>query len=246
MKRHLIAAATLAGLLAGPGLARAQDTTSEKGQISYALGYSAGVEVERVIRAGEPLDMDTVMKAFQDAITDKDPAVDPAQLAIAMQALQGRMVAKQKAELERQAADGKARSEAFLAQNRGKPGVTVLPSGVQYRVLEAGNGARPTPESQVTLEFRSTLSDGTVIGDTNMASAGQPAGPATLRLSEIPLAGLREVLPLMPAGARWEVVMPASAAYGESVETAGDMAHQAVIFTVKLVSVGPAVAGAGG
>lgn len=246
MKMHLLAAATLAALLAGPGLAQAQDTTSEKGKISYALGYRAGMDIAQVTGTGEPLDMDTLMKAFQDAIARKDPAVDPQQLGAAMQALQGRMAARAKAELERRAAENKTRSDAFLAQNRGKPGVTVLPSGVQYRVLEAGNGAKPTPANQVTVEFRSTLSDGSVVADTNMASEGQPAGPVTVRLSEIPLAGLREALQLMPAGARWEVAMPASAAHGESVETAGEMAGQAIIFTIKLVSVGAAVAAPGG
>ena len=245
MKRHLLAAATLAALLVGPGPAQAQDTTSEKGKISYALGYRAGMDIAQVTGTGEALDMETVMKAFQDAIARKDPAVDPQQLGAAMQALQGRMAAKAKADLEQRAAGNKARSEAFLAQNRGKPGVTVLPSGVQYRVLEAGNGAKPTPASQVTVEFRSTLSDGSVVADTNMASEGQPAGPVTVRLSEIPLAGLREALQLMPAGARWEVAMPASAAHGESVETAGEMAGQAIVFTIKLVSVGPAAAPGG-
>ena len=67
MKLRLLAAATLAALVLTAGAASAQDTTSEKGKVSYALGYRAGLDIARVIGSGEQLDMATVMKAFQDA-----------------------------------------------------------------------------------------------------------------------------------------------------------------------------------
>ncbi len=239
MKLRLLAAATLAALVLTAGAASAQDTTSEKGKVSYALGYRAGLDIARVIGSGEQLDMATVMKAFQDATGRKDPAVAPEQLGAAMQGLQGRMVAKAKAEMEKRAAENKTKGDAFLAQNTGNSGVTVLPSGVQYRVIESGNGAKPTQANQVTVEFKSTLPDGTVVADTSIASEGQPAGPVTVRLSEIPLPGLREALQMMPTGARWEVALPGSAAHGTTVDRAGEMANQVVIFNIKLVIVGP-------
>ena len=110
---------------------------------------------------------------------------------------------------------------------------------MQYRVIESGNGAKPTQANQVTVEFKSTLPDGTVVADTSIASEGQPAGPVTVRLSEIPLPGLREALQMMPTGARWEVALPGSAAHGTTVDRAGEMANQVVIFNIKLVTVGP-------
>ena len=241
MKLRLLAAATLAALALTAGAASAQDTTSEKGKVSYALGYRAGLDIARVIGSGEPVDMATVMKAFQDATSRKDPAVAPEQLGAAMQGLQGRMVAKGKAEMEKRAAENKTKGDAFLAANKGKSGVKVLASGVQYRVIESGNGAKPTQANQVTVEFKSTLPDGTVVADTSVASEGQPAGPVTVRLSEIPLPGLREALQMMPTGARWEVVLPGSAAHGTTVDRAGEMANQVVMFNIKLVTVGPVV-----
>jgi peptidylprolyl isomerase len=241
MKLRLLAAATLAALALTAGAASAQDTTSDKGKVSYALGYRAGLDIARVIGSGEPIDMATVMKAFQDATSRKDPAVAPEQLGAAMQGLQGRMVAKAKAEMEKRAADNKTKGDAFLATNKGKPGVKVLASGVQYRVIESGNGAKPTQANQVTVEFKSTLPDGTVVADTSVPSEGQPAGPVTVRLSEIPLPGLREALQMMPTGARWEVVLPGSAAHGTTIDRAGEMANQVVVFNIKLVTVGPVV-----
>ena len=239
MKMHLLAAATAVALFACPHVAGAQDTTSDKGKLSYALGYRAGLDLSNVLASGEQLDMQTLMKGLQDAAARKDPAVSAEQLAQSMQSLQSRMAAKARAEMEARAADNKAKGDAYLAQNRAKPGVTVLPSGVQYRVIAAGGAAQPTHQNQVTLEFRSTLPDGTVVADTGQASEGQPAGPVTVRLSEIPLPGLREALQMMPQGARWEVAMPGSAAHGTSVERAGPMANQVLIFDVRLVTVGP-------
>ena len=239
MKLRLLAAGTLAALALTAGAASAQDITSDKGKMSYALGYRAGGEIAQVLSSGEQLDMATVMKAFQDSVGNKDPAISPEQAAPVMQALQTRIVAKAKAELEKRAADNKAKGDAFLAQNKGKSGVKVLPSGVQYKVLETGTGAKPTQANQITVEFVTTLPDGTEVENTNKAINGQTPGPVTLRLSEIPMPGLREALQMMNAGSRWEVALPGSAAYGTTVERAGRMANQVLIFNIKLLSVGP-------
>lgn len=241
MKIQLLAVAAIAVLVAGPGTVQAQDTTTEKGKVSYALGYRAGLDIARVLQSGEQLDMATVIKAFQDATARKDPSITPEQLGAAMQALQNRMVAKNKLEMEKRAGENKIKGDVFLAQNKLKSGVKVLASGVQYRVIEPGNGEVPRQANQVTLEFKSTLPDGTVMADTKAASQDHPAGPVTVRLSEIPQPGLREALQMMPAGSRWEVVMPGSAALGTTVERAGEMANQVMIFNIKLISVGPAL-----
>jgi peptidylprolyl isomerase len=239
MKLHLLATTLAVILVAGSGAVVAQNTSTEKGKISYALGYKAGLEIAGVLKSGEQLDLPTVMKAFQDATTLKNPAIAPEQLSASLQVLKSRMVAKTKSEMDLLAANNKTKSDIFLALNKGKPGVQVLFSGVQYRVIEAGNGAKPTLANQISVEYKATLPDGVVIADTSLASYGQPAGPVTIRLSEIPLSGLREALQMMPAGARWEVVLPGSAAYGTNAERAGEMANQAVIFNIKLKSVGP-------
>jgi Domain amino terminal to FKBP-type peptidyl-prolyl isomerase. len=118
MKLRLLAAGTLAALALTAGAASAQDITSDKGKMSYALGYRAGGEIAQVLSSGEQLDMATVMKAFQDSVGNKEPAISPEQAAPVMQALQNRIVAKAKAELEKRAADNKAKGDAFLARTR--------------------------------------------------------------------------------------------------------------------------------
>ncbi len=236
MKLRLLAVATLVALTLTAGAAMAQDTTSEKGKLSYAIGYKTGIDVARLIARGEQVDINTVIKAMQDAVGKKEPTVAAEQLGQAIEDMQKRQVAKAKTEFDKLAADNKAKSDTFLAQNKGKPGVKVLPSGVQYTVADAGGGAKPTQASQVQIQYKGSLPDGRVIVDTAQATQGQPAGPVTIKVSEIPLPGLREALLMMPTGARWQVVMPGDKAYGTGVD-AGEMANQAVVFDVKLISI---------
>jgi peptidylprolyl isomerase len=232
MKLRLLAA-TLAALTLTAGAASAQDTTSEKGKLSYALGYDLG---RNLAESGEAIDVNTVIKAVQDGYAKKEPGVPVDQLRVAVENMQKRQQAKMQAEFNKLASENKAKSDAFLTQNKAKAGVKTLPSGVQYRVVETGNGAKPTNASDVQLQYKGTLPDGTVLIDTSQAQQGQPAGPVSLKVSQIPLVGLREALTQMPAGSRWEVVLPGDKAYGNTIQ-AGRMANQAVVFDVKLVSV---------
>jgi peptidylprolyl isomerase len=232
MKLRLLAAA-LAALTLTAGAAAAQDMTSEKGKLSYALGYDLG---RNLAESGEAIDVNTVVKAVQDGYAKKEPGVPVDQLRVAVENMQKRQQAQMQAEFNKLAADNKAKSDAFLAQNKAKAGVRTLPSGVQYRVVEAGNGTKPTQTSDVQLQYKGTLPDGTVLIDTSQAREGQPAGPVSMKVSQIPLVGLREALTQMPSGARWEVVLPGDKAYGSTIQ-AGRMANQAVVFDVKLLSV---------
>jgi peptidylprolyl isomerase len=232
MKLRLLAAA-LAALTLTAGAATAQDMTSDKGKLSYALGYDLG---RNLAESGEAIDVNTVVKAVQDGYAKKEPGVPVDQLRVAVENMQKRQQARMQAEFNKLAADNKAQSDAFLAQNKAKAGVKTLPSGVQYRVVEAGSGAKPTQTSDVQLQYKGTLPDGTVLIDTSQAREGQPAGPVSMKVSQIPLVGLREALTQMPSGARWEVVLPGDKAYGSTIQ-AGRMANQAVVFDVKLLSV---------
>ena len=236
MKLRLLAA-SLAAITLVSAAASAQDTTSEKGKLSYAIGFNTGVELAELTARGEAVDVNTVIKAIQDAYAKKQPAVPVDQLKAAVENMQKRQQAKMEAEFAQLSTQNKTQSDAFLAQNRAKAGVkTLAGSTVQYRVIENGNGAKPTQTSDVQLNYKGSLPDGTVFVDTAQAPQGQQAGPVTMKVSQIPLAGLREALLQMPAGARWEVVLPGDKAYGTDIR-AGRMANQAVVFDVKLVSV---------
>lgn len=231
MKLRLLAVALAALTIAGT--AAAQDTTSEKGKLSYALGYDLG---RNLIESGEAVDVNTVVKAVQDGYAKKEPAVPVAQLRSSVEAMQQRQLAKAKAAFEKASAENKTKSDAFLAQNKAKAGVKTLPSGVQYRVVETGTGAKPTQTSDVQIQYKGNIPNGPTFVDTFTAQKGQAAGPVSMKVSQIPLVGLREALTMMPTGSRWEVVLPADKAYGNTPQSPIGP-NQAVVFDVKLVSV---------
>lgn len=229
MKLRLLAAATAALLLAA-GSAAAQDTSTEKGKLSYALGYQTGADLAQLTARGEALDVNAVVKGLQDAYAKKQPAVPGEQLKAAVEAMQKRLAEKAKAEFDRMAAENKTKSDAFLAQNKGKAGVKMLPSGAQYRVIENGTGAKPTMASTVQLE---------VAGPFPWGERPQQARPASqipaVKVSEIEMAAMREALMQMPAGSKWEITLPPDKAYGADPRS-GFPPNVAVQFEVKLVS----------
>ena len=235
MKLRLLAA-TLAALTLVAGSAFAQTTPApNKNDLSYALGYDLG---RNLVESGEAVDVNTVIKALQDGYGKKEPTVPVAQLRTAVETMQKRQMEKAKAAFDKASAANKTKSDAFLAQNKAKAGVQSLPGGVQYRVVEAGSGAKPTQASNVTLQYKGALTDGRVFVDTYSPQQGQttPPPPMAIKISEIPLVGLRDALLQMPAGARWEVVLPADKAYGNTPQSPIGP-NQAVVFDVKLVSV---------
>jgi peptidylprolyl isomerase len=229
MQSRLLAATALAALtLSATGLASAQDTTSAKGKLSYALGYQLGRET---VESGEALDLATMTKALQDGYAKKDPAVPVDQMRDAYQAMQQRLQAKAKAAFEKAAAENKTKSDGYLAQNKAKAGVKTLPDGVQYRVIETGNGAKPTPASSIELEVSGPYPWGQ---QPTPAPAAQKM--ASSKLSEIEMPAIREVLAMMPQGSKWEIVLPPEKAFGNDPRSPFPP-NVAVQFEIKLVSV---------
>ena len=229
MQSRLLAATALAALtLSATGIASAQDTTSAKGKLSYALGYQLGRET---VESGEVLDVATMTKALQDGYAKKDPAVPVDQMRDAYQAMQQRLQTKAKAAFDKAAAENKTKSDTYLAQNKAKAGVKTLPDGVQYRVIEVGNGARPTPASSVELEVSGPYPWGQ---QPTPAPAAQKM--ASTKLSEIEMPAVREVLAMMPQGSKWEIVLPPEKAFGNDPRSPFPP-NVAVQFEIKLVSV---------
>ena len=231
MKLRSLVVAVAAFAMAGSALA--QDTTSEKGKLSYYFGYDYGNNLAELTGRGEQLDINTVIKGLQDAYAKKQPALTADQLKPALEAFQKReqqRAQQAKAEYDKVAAENKTKSDQFLAQNKAKAGVQSLPSGVQYRVIEAGAGAKPTQASTVSLE---------VAGPYPFGQKPAEARPAqqmpNVKVSEIEMQAMREVLLQMPSGAKWEVALPPDKAYGADPRT-GFPPNVAVVFEIKLLS----------
>jgi peptidylprolyl isomerase len=232
MKLRLLAAA-VAALTLTAGIASAQDTTTEKGKVSYYFGYQFGRDLAE---SGEQVDLAAVYKALQDGYAKKQPAVTEEQMRPAVAAMQKRQQAKMeaaKAAYEKAASENKSKSDQFLAQNKAKSDVKTLPSGVQYRVIEAGKGAKPTTASTVDLEVLGPFGYGQRPPE---AANAKPQPLTNIKMSEVEMTGMREALQQMPAGSKWEVFLPPDKAYGANPRSPYPP-NVVVSFEVKLVSV---------
>ena len=123
-------------------------------------------------------------------------------------------------------------NRAFLAGNAGKPGVSVLPGGLEYRVLRNGFGGHPGPSDFVQFSYSVRLISGKVVDSVS------PDLPANLQVSNL-MRGLNEALLRMQVGDRWELVVPANLAFGPKGNGAVPP-DQTLIFDISLLAVTPA------
>ena len=238
MKLRLLAAAAALFALS-TGLAVAQTAPAAKPATAAAapaerslLGYALGYRLSRSLSESKvDVDLAALIKGVQEGYAKKEPSMPPDRLGAALEAFGKKRAEQERAAFDKASRENKARSDKFMSDNRAKPGVVVMPSGVQYRIIEAGSGAKPTAASTVSITLRSTLVDGKPLGD----SQGEAV---TLKMSEFPpeLGGVKEAVLQMAPGARWEIYVPSNKAYGDSPRSPIGP-NQALVFDVKLVSV---------
>ncbi|MFN4882411.1 MAG: FKBP-type peptidyl-prolyl cis-trans isomerase [Bacteroidota bacterium] len=119
---------------------------------------------------------------------------------------------------------------AFLESNKNKPGVIVLPSGLQYEIITEGSGVKPTATQTVTCHYHGTLTNGTVFD-----SSVKRGAPASFPLNRV-ISGWTEALQLMPVGSKWRLFLPPQLAYG-SMQVGAIPANSTLIFEVELLSI---------
>ncbi len=221
-------AALLAATTMGTAMAQTPAPAPDKNKLSYAIGYQIGRDFsERKL----DVDIEAVIRAIRDGQAKRDPTVPMAEMEAALTAMQKKMGEQAKAEFDKVSGENKQKSDAFLAANKNKTGVQVLSSGIQYRVIENGSGAKPSANSKVSVHLRGSISTG-----QEFASTYQANKPLELVVSEAPMPGLRTVLPMMNVGSRWEIFLPADQAYGNEPRSPIGP-NQAVVLDMKLVSV---------
>ncbi|PKM19749.1 MAG: peptidylprolyl isomerase [Gammaproteobacteria bacterium HGW-Gammaproteobacteria-15] len=199
-------------------------TTLEQ-QASYGIGLQMGQQL-----ADNPfdgLDIDAVAAGVIAAYTEQEAAVSDEQIRAAFGVISERMQAEQAEKAELLAGAG----EAFLAENAKRAEVTVTASGLQYEVLVAAEGEKPTRNSTVRTHYHGTLIDGTVFD-----SSYQRGEPAEFPVSGV-IAGWTEALQLMSPGSKLRLYIPHDLAYGERGAGNAIAPFSALIFDVELLAI---------
>lgn len=201
---------------------------TSKNRISYTIGVNIGQDFKS---QNMDVDPDLLLMGLKDTLSGKELQLTEEEMVQEIQNFQQEMQAKMAAEMEVKAAENKASGEAFLAENAKQEGVVVTESGLQYKIIEPGQGDSPGPADVATVHYRGTLIDG-----TQFDSSYDRGQPASFPVGGV-IPGWTEALQLMKPGAKWQLVIPAELAYGERGAGQDIGPNSTLLFDVELISV---------
>lgn len=197
-------------------------------KVSYLIGQNIGKSIQQ---NGVVLDNDLLILALNDVKAGTPSRISDEDAGKIMQEFQQKMMAKKEEEQKKLSETNKAEGEKFLTENKTKEGVQVTASGLQYKVITAGNGAKPKATDTVKVHYVGKLVNGTEF-DSSRKHGDNPV--------EFPVNGVipgwTEALQLMPVGSKWEVYIPSDLAYGPTGQGPIPPAST-LIFEVELLEV---------
>src|SRR6266567_5893596 len=196
---------------------------------SYCVGANWGSNLKR---QEVDVDLELLITGLRDAFAGHS-AVSDEQVREAMMTLNKEVRAKQEEKRKRLSEKNKQEGEKFLAENKTKPGVITLPSGLQYKVLAEGEGESPKPGDVVKVNYRGTLIDGTEFDESYKRGE-----PSTFTVTGV-IKGWTEALELMKPGGKWQLFVPSDLAYGERGTGQLIGPGATLVFEVELVSFKP-------
>jgi len=209
----------------------AQDSAILKTQRDK-VSYSMGLDIGRMFKMqGVDVDLELVTRGLKDAYTGSQSLLTDEEMQEVLTNFKKEFIDKQQELAKQQGEKNKREGAIFLETNKKKEGVQTLPSGLQYKVLKAGAGKKPTATDTVTVHYRGSLIDG-----KEFDSSYERGKPATFPVNGV-IPGWTEALPLMEEGAKWMLFIPSNLAYGERGVGRDIGPNATLIFEVELISI---------
>ena len=198
--------------------------STDETRVSYGIGRQMGDQLRDNPPPG--VSLDALIAGLRDAFAGSPSQVSSEELNASFRVIREIMQAEAAAKAEAAAGAGRE----YLQENAKRAEVTVLPSGLQFEVLVAGEGAKPGATDQVRTHYHGTLIDGTVFD-----SSYERGEPAEFPVNGV-IAGWVEALQLMNTGSKWRLHVPSELAYGE--QAAGSIPpHSTLVFDVELLDI---------
>jgi FKBP-type peptidyl-prolyl cis-trans isomerase FklB len=195
---------------------------NKKDSVSYALG---AMIVRTMQQQGiEDVNTNLISQAITDALQGKDVLLYPDEAQLCLNNYVREIRAKKEEA-------NKMEGEKFLLENANDPDVVVLPSGLQYKVLQEGDGPMPLPTDKVKTHYHGTLIDGTVFD-----SSVERNEPISFNVNGV-IKGWQEALPLMKVGSKWRLFVPYDLAYGQRGAGADIGPYATLVFEVELLEI---------
>jgi len=210
------------------GAADAPVLKTDKDRVSYGLGVDMARNFNRL---GMEFDADILVKGFRDALAGEKLLMTEEDLLATLTAYQKELKEKYAQAMKAAGEANKKEGDAFLVANRSKEGVVTLPSGLQYKILKAGNGKKPMDADTVECRYRGTLVNGTEFDNSERLGK-----PATFMVARV-IPGWIEALKLMPVGSKWQLFIPPELAYGARGAGSVIGPNATLIFEVELLAI---------
>jgi FKBP-type peptidyl-prolyl cis-trans isomerase FklB len=204
---------------------------TQKDKFSYALGMNTAKRMgDSLKKQSVPFDPAILVRGMKDGLAGGKTLLTDDEAQAVLTEMQKQVRAEQAVKMQQAGDANKKEGEAFLAANKGKDGVITLPSGMQYKILTAGTGPKPTASDSVVCNYR-----GTLINGTEFDSSYKRGQPATFPVNGV-IKGWTEALQLMPVGSKWQLFIPSDLAYGDPGRP-GIAPGSTLIFEVELLSI---------
>jgi FKBP-type peptidyl-prolyl cis-trans isomerase FklB len=202
--------------------------TTLQGQISYTIGVDMGQNLKS---QSITIDPDMLAQGLRDSMSDNPLLMTKAQMDGALKQFQQQLAAQQQQKSKELASQNAKEGAAFLAKNKTQKGVTTLPSGLQYKIVQPGSGTPPTANDVVTVDYEGAFVNGDVFSSTY--KQGQPV---SFQVTQV-IQGWQQALKMMKPGAEWMLYIPSNLAYG--AQGVGDSIgpNAALVFKIHLISV---------
>ncbi|MEO5347329.1 MAG: FKBP-type peptidyl-prolyl cis-trans isomerase [Magnetococcus sp. YQC-9] len=216
----------------------AQDTFAEsagtfknsKERYSYAVGLQIGEQVKQIT---DSLDLSAFMQGMKDTLDKNPPKLTPEQIAQAKSEFREIVQKEMEQKQQNTASRNQTLGHKYLVNNAKKIRVITTPSGLQYEVLQEGNGPKPKATDHVKVHYHGTLLDGTVFD-----SSVTRKEPVTFPLNRV-IPGWTEGVQLMPVGSKYRFVIPPNLAYGAKGAPPKIEPESTLIFEVELLAIVP-------
>jgi len=201
---------------------------SENARFSYLLGQDVAASLRQM---GDEIDVDAFTEAFRASLKGEESRISAEDAAKVKKAFFEKKQQEQQAKMAVSGEANKRSGTAFLAANKQKDNITTTPSGLQYEMLRAAEGAKPVATDTVKVHYKGTLIDG-----TEFDSSYARGEPATFPLSGV-IPGWTEGVQLMSVGSKYRLFVPSELGYGERGAGAKIGPNAALIFEVELLEI---------
>ncbi len=180
---------------------------STKEKVSYCIGLETGRSLQKQF---SDMDSDLLKRGFEDGLANALPKLSQEEVQSIMQALRQQIDQQQRAYIAKMSDNNRKEGEDFLEKNKNEDGVVTLKSGLQYKVLQTGTGAKPSITDVVSVHYRGSFINGQIFD-----SSYERGKPQVFPVNRV-IPGWSEALQLMQVGDKWQIVVPHYLAYGEA------------------------------